>query len=313
MKKTSFFILIVLLTQLSFSQTLIVHKKDQTTITFPLSQVDSITFSLPTSPGGYTGNFLAWTGSSDPAHYFTLVRVNGQNGTVTNIGGNDFFGAMAYGPDGTLYGVSDDLHIINPNDGSTIKIGDFNYQGQAKILMRGAALSPNGTLYVEENSSPNRIFSLNLSNAALTYIGTPTALIWDLEFASNGTLYGAFADLFTLNPSNMSTISTVGSTGVYIGPLTLGNEGTLFGMDLYPSTNIYSLNLSTGHATSITMVGSTGLNSCVAERTTVSKEITQFSIAAKTYGFAPQRTKEELLALEKAVKQSYTARFKNAK
>lgn len=313
MKKITLLIIIVSLTQLSFSQTMTVHKKDQTTVSFSLSQIDSITFLPPEAPSGFTGNFLSWTGLDDPAHYYTLVRINGQSGTVTNIGGNDFFPAMAYGPDGTLYGIASDLHIINPTNGSTVKIGDFNYQSESYILMHGAAFSPSGTLYVVENAIPSRVFSVNLSNSALTYVGTPTAQIWDLEFASNGTLYGAEFDLFTLNPSNMSTITDIGSTGVFISPVTLGNGGTLFGMDIFPSTNIYSLNLNTGHATSITTVGSTGLNSCVAERTTTSSKITQFSIAAKTYGLATQRTKEELLALEKAARQSYATRLKNAK
>lgn len=36
----------IFLVQLSLSQTMVVHKKDQTTVDFPLSQIDSITFSM---------------------------------------------------------------------------------------------------------------------------------------------------------------------------------------------------------------------------------------------------------------------------
>ncbi len=160
---------------------------------------------------GYTGDFLSWTGSDDVNHFFTLVRVNGKTGDVTTIGGADFFTAMAYAPDGKLYGISDELHIIDPATGSTVMLGTFQY-GASTLLMHGAAFSPLGTLYVADNSFPSRVFTVNLSNAALTYVGTPTALIWDLEFASNGTLYGAFADLFTLRASDMTTVYTVGST-----------------------------------------------------------------------------------------------------
>ncbi len=311
MKKMFLCLLSVFLVQFSFPQTITIHKTDQSAVTFQLSQIDSITFSLPTSPGGYTSDFLAWTGSDDAAHYFTLVRIDGKNGTVTNIGGDDFFSSIKYSPDGTLYGIANDLHIINPTNGSTVKIGDFYYQSQNKITMGGAAFSTDGTLYVVALS--DSVFTVNLSNAALTYVGKPTAAIWDLEFASDGTLYGAFANLFILDPSNMSTLSTVGPTGAYICPLALGDKGKLFGMDIYPSTNIYSLNLTTGHAAPITTVGSTGLTSFVVERIILASKITQFNVAANTYGPAAKRTEEKLLNLEKAVKQSYSKKFNYAK
>lgn len=45
MKKSSLFILLLLLWNLSFSQSLIIYKTDQTSVHFNLSAVDSITFS----------------------------------------------------------------------------------------------------------------------------------------------------------------------------------------------------------------------------------------------------------------------------
>jgi hypothetical protein len=48
MKNTVLFILVILLTEFSFSQTMTVHKRDHTAIDFSLSQIDSITFSVPT-------------------------------------------------------------------------------------------------------------------------------------------------------------------------------------------------------------------------------------------------------------------------
>jgi hypothetical protein len=289
-----------------------VHAKDGTTADFQLSQIDSITFSTsPTPPAGFTGNFLAWTGSDDSAHYFTLVRVDGQNGTVTNIGGSDYFNCLEYAPNGTLYGIGTDLHIINPVNGSTTKIGDFHYGSQDFIPMKGAAFSADGTLYVLASS--DSAFTVNLSNAALTYVGKPSALVWDLEFAPNGTLYGAFGDLFTLSASDLSTITEIGPTGAYVSVLTLGNEGILFAMDIFPSTNIYSLNLSTGLATSITGLGSSGLRSLVAERTNASQKIAESHIAVKVDRFAAKRTNEELLDLERADRQSHSARLVNVK
>jgi hypothetical protein len=250
---------------------------------------------------GYTGDFLSWTESRDSTRSLMLVRVNGETGEVRNIGGMNYFPAMAYAPDGTLYGISNELHIIDPASGGTVMIGTFQYEAST-ILMHGAAFSPDGTLYVVENSSPSRVFTVNLVNAALTYIGTPSALIWDLEFASNGTLYAAFADLFTLNASDMTTLTTVGRTGLFVGPLTRGSAETLFGMDIFPSTNIYSLDLTTGSASPIVATGSNGLASLVAERSSTATSSAAICKAAAIHGFSSPRPLEALLSNEKEIR-----------
>jgi len=250
----------------------------------------------------YTGDFLSWTSGDDASHFFSLVRINGATGEVTNIGGRNYFPAMAYAPDGTLYGISEELHIIDPATGNTVSIGTFQY-GAGPILMHGAAFSPNGTLYVVENAYPNdRVFTVNLTNAALTYIGTPTAVIWDLEFTSDGTLYAAFGDLFTLNASDMTTLTTVGRTGTYVLPLTRGSGGTLFGMDSIPSTHIYKLDLTSGSASPIVATGSNGLDSLVAEQASTATSGGVFHKAAAIHGLSAPRSLETLLNDEKAIK-----------
>jgi len=281
------------------SQTMYIHTNDGV-YQFDLSYVDRITFSMDgTEP--LPGDFLSWTGSSDPDHYFTLVRVHGTDGTVSTIGGFNFFTAMAYRNDGTLYGISDELHIINPADGSTVSIGSLTYYG-SEILMCGAAFSPSGTLYVLENESPKRVFTVNLLNGDLTYVGYPDALIRGIVFASNGTLYGVFADLFILDPSDMSTLTTIGSTGDYLSPLTFDAQGVLFSMDTYPSTSIFSVSTSTGAATPVTSVGSGGLRSLVCERQATPLAIDRMDKAVGTRGLASRPSEERLLALEAAVK-----------
>jgi len=281
------------------SQTMYIHTNEGV-YTFDLSYVDRITFSMDgTEPS--SGDFLSWTGSSDPNHEFTLVRVNGTDGTVTTIGGFDFFPAMAYKNDGTLYGISDELHIINPANGSTVKIGSLTYFG-SEILMCGAAFSPSGQLYVLENESPKRVFTVNLLNGDLTYVGMPDALIRGIVFASDGTLYGVFADLFTLDPSDMSTLTTVGDTGYYLGPLTFDAQGVLFSMDTYPSTAIFSVDTESGSAYPVISVGSGGLRSLVCERQATPLAISRLDKAVSTHGVAPRPSEERLLALEAAVK-----------
>lgn len=247
----------------------------------------------------YTGNFLSWTGSDDSDHQFKLVRVDGNTGAITDIGGAGFFTVIQYAPDGTLYGISDGLYIIDPSDGSTVKVGDFQYGGSS-ILMNGAAFSPDGTLYVAKLSE---VFKVNLKTAALTNIGALTAVIWDLEFAPDATLYGAFADLFVLNMDDMSAIAKVGSIGTGISPMTFGMNGTLFGMDIFPSTHIYTISRDSGAATMLLKTGSTSLVSFVAER--VSPAAAAAAAAAKRVYREPVNdapSVEVLLAKEREIK-----------
>jgi len=281
----------------------------QLTVTVLLLLTSGLLLSCGSDPkqqeqgdSGYAGNFLSWTGSGDTDHYFTLVLVNGMTGSVTNIGGTNFFPEIAYAPDGTLYGISDELHVIDPATGNTVKIGTFQYEAST-ILMHGSAFSPDGTLYVVENNlSSDRVFSVNLTNAALTYIGEPTALIWDLEFASNGTLYGAYGDLFTLNAANLSTLTTVGHIGSVVSPMAHDSGGKLFGMDIYPSTTIYSLNRNTGAASPVAPTGSFGLRSLVVERSSAVTSVSVFHKAAAVHGLSFPRALEDLLKNEEAIK-----------
>jgi hypothetical protein len=138
------------------------------------------------------------------------------------------------------------------------------------ILMTEAAFAPDGRLFVVESGSPHRVFTVDLSTGGLTLVGTPASatLASGLEFSENGTLYTSFASLYTVNDSDLSTISALGSTGgVYISKLTLGSGGILYGLNVYPSTHIYTLNMNTGQSAIVTAVTSTGLASLVAERT----------------------------------------------
>jgi hypothetical protein len=249
---------------------------------------------------------LSWTGSDDPSHYFTLVRVNGQTGTVTTIGGFDFFTGLAYGPDGILYGVSNDLNIINPANGATTKIGDLTYSGST-IIMSEATFSPDGRLFVIENGG-DRVFTVDLTTGELTLVGTinPLIIAMSLEFSSSGTLYTSFVNLYTLNASYMTTISTVGSTGgVYISKLASGSDGILFGKDTYPTTNIYSLNQSTGLATVVTPVSSISLGSFVAEQKTTAYAVPQIQTSVVNGPSSSTQDIESLLTMEKEIRDHY--------
>jgi hypothetical protein len=257
--------------------------------------------------GDLTGNFLSWTGSSDASHFFTLVRVEGQTGTVTTIGGSGFFTGLAYGPDGKLYGVADALYVINPTNGATTRIGNLMYQG-SQILMKEASFSPDGRLFVLENDG-DRVFTVDLATGDLTLVGTvdATALANGFEFSDTGTLYTSFASLSILDASDVSTVSTLGSTGgVYISKLAFGRGGLLYGMDVFNSTHIYSLDLNSGQATAVTPVSSNGLASLVAERTP-SVDPTAFAQSTPVYRpTAKSQDIEHFLNLEKTLKASHS-------
>lgn len=303
-------LLIVFIPYVLLGQTMIIQT-DSGIHSYDLSEIQSIRF-LVDGQGSVPGstNFLSWTGTDDPDYEFTLVRVDGTFGTVTEIGGSDYFPAMAYANDGTLYGISADLHIIDPTDGSTVEIGTFMYE-EREILMHGAAFSPSGVLYVVENLPPNRVFTVDLTTAELTYIGTPTESLWGIEFATTGTLYGVFTDFFTLDPSNASTLTNIGSTGYELCPLTSNDLGVLFSMDIFPSTSIYLMDRNTGAATPVISTGSEGLISLVVERPVSALARERMNKAASTHGYASRPSRERLLEIEKAHKAaraSYTDR-----
>lgn len=224
-----------------------------------------------------TGNFLVWTGYTEtPTVDFKLARVNGQNGEVTYIGGNNFFTSLVYNSSDKLYGVNMGLNLINPSDGSSVNICNFSYLLESNILMGSAAFSPDGSLYVLESASPARLFKVNTLNGALTYIGTPTELIWSIAFSEKGTLYGATpSKLAILNPTNASTVNIIGSTTALVNSLSFDSSDSLFGIDKYPSTNLYNINITSGMTSTVTPVGSANLVALVAER----RSVTQASVS----------------------------------
>jgi hypothetical protein len=82
MKHITFLILAILFTQLSLAQTMTVHKNDQTTATFQLSQIDSITFSLAPENVIYYDDFESYPLDSFPSGW---VSSGGQNQiTISN-------------------------------------------------------------------------------------------------------------------------------------------------------------------------------------------------------------------------------------
>ena len=208
----------------------------------------------------FTGDFLAWTGPAaiNPSYPFELIRINGKTGAITAIGGQDNFNGLSYGPNGELYGISDHLAIINPATGATSNHVNLTYKGGSPILMCAASCSPSGQIYVLEDVSPGRIFSVNTTSGALTLVGTAPALAQTIGFGYDGTLYSGFNELYTLNILNTFSVKDIGSLGfsplVCVMALSSGAGGFLYAMD-FQGACIYSINPTVPSATIVANVG----------------------------------------------------------
>ncbi len=139
MKSAITFVITVLLTQFSFSQTMTVHKTDQTTTTFQLLQIDSITFSIGsgTIP---TQGLVAWYPFNGNAHDSSGNSNNGTNNGATPD--TDRFGNanMAY----SFNGSSSYVEVPNSpslNSSNAITISAWIYPrvwlGGSRVLEKG--------------------------------------------------------------------------------------------------------------------------------------------------------------------------------
>jgi len=107
------------------------------------------------------------------------------------------------------------------------------------------------------------LYSVNTSNASLTYIGsTGLSSLGALEYAPDGTLYGftsgSAAALYTIDPSNgnATLIGSLNNGFFFEGGLAFGN-GVAYGVnqDLNPTPHLFSIDLNTGQSTIIGQMG----------------------------------------------------------
>jgi hypothetical protein len=121
MKSATLFILMVSLAQFSSAQTMTVHKNDQTTVTFQLSQIDSITFTSSTS----VGHFIVFDRSIGGHQDIFIANIDGTNiKNLTNSSAEDFHSRLNAANDKILF-ISDrsgqaDVYIMNL-DGSNVQ------------------------------------------------------------------------------------------------------------------------------------------------------------------------------------------------
>jgi len=161
-----------------------------------------------------TGNHL--TGSE----IFTIDPVTGVGTLVTTTSSAMDIRGMAFAADGTMYVVRqggastavsdpDELWTVNATTGATAFVGNL---GRADFQALGFA--PSGALYAW--SINEGLFSVNVATGAATdvnlAVGTDGADVQTLDFAADGTLFGATSALYTID-SGTGAVAFVGSGG----------------------------------------------------------------------------------------------------
>jgi hypothetical protein len=152
---------------------------------------------LPSLPSGQALDIMGMTcsrqgtlyaiGDFDPTDpdFNSLYSMNRETGQPTRIGSTDvqvspeqdfglgFFMALAFAPDGTLYGANDfALYRIDPSSGHANKIVDFAGVTQPPSIM-GLAIDSRGTFYVADWVQNSRIYEVDTTTGVATPILDP--------------------------------------------------------------------------------------------------------------------------------------------
>jgi len=197
--------------------------------------------------------------ASGGTHDYDLVEIDPSTGQITLAVEGRLWTGMDFTPDGrTLYGVSNKLYTIDVAASTYTEIGPLTFQGSDPVLMVSMTIAPDGQMYAMGESyidpaSPELFFyRIDKATGNLDYLGTPQGFIWAVEFAPDGTLYGAEFDLMTLDPANGSILQMIGplDSSLRINELDVAEDGTIHGTD--HDSGLYRINKATGEATLLT-------------------------------------------------------------
>jgi hypothetical protein len=203
-------------------------------------------------PNGALGDYTLLGGTGlGGSNDLMLVEIDPLSGATTPHGGSYFWTGLDFSPDEmVLYGVGTDLCQIDPSDGSQTVIGPLTYLDSEPILMRSMTISPAGEMYALSHSGSDpagesRLYQVDLETGALDLVGTPSAAIYGIEFSPDGLLYGAFGDVFVIDPANASTQETLGGLGgPYVIELDFTPSGQLLGLERYDgSAGVFEIDL----------------------------------------------------------------------
>ena len=195
-----------------------------------------ITFIGPLNPDPYLlttpiamavrpsdGKIFVWNNSNGIGQNIertgVLLTVDPCSGLATEVDpttpNQGALGALAFAPDGRLFGVDYFLYEIDTSTGEKTLIGGLG------LRVGGADFDADGTLYgVELSHSSDRLVTINTNTGAATVVAEmgDIGVIGSIVFAPDGTLIGsAFGPpvghiMFDINPVNgvVSNIRTIG-------------------------------------------------------------------------------------------------------
>jgi hypothetical protein len=169
---------------------------------------------------------------------------------------------MAFGPGGALYGITlaGGLAAIDPDTAASAVFADLHWAAgasgaESSVSGAGLALSTNGTAYVSDGY---HLFTANLASGLCSDVGIysqPELLA--LAQAPNGTMFGLFLGLYTVNLTN-AQVTQIGPSfpfgggnhPVFARSAAFGSDGQLYmvGWDNTPANHpkLYQVNTNTG-------------------------------------------------------------------
>lgn len=152
------------------------------------------------------GALFVWNnGENDhgkTTHTGDLLKVDKCSGSASLVGHKKSQGtdlkALAFGPDGVLYGLNDSLYQIDTDTGEAKPIGyPFGWFYRKWLRIGAADFDPaTGTLYAVEHRhlNPQRIVTVNTNTGEVTQVGEVTeefGPIGSVIFTPEGTLLGS--------------------------------------------------------------------------------------------------------------------------
>jgi hypothetical protein len=161
-------------------------------------------------------------GTTEGASTGVLLTVNPTTGQATPVSattpGQGSLGALAFSPNGALFGINSELFSVNPTTGVKTLIGPLGMRVVA------ADFDCSGTLYgVEFSTTSQRLVTINVVTGAATAVAILSqnvGLVQSIFFTQSGTLVGAASGapgiLFDINPST-GAVSNIRSTDLMQG------------------------------------------------------------------------------------------------
>lgn len=228
---------------------------------------------------------------SDSAGKLGKVDVN--TGDVTVVGNmGTSMTDIAFDPDGNLWGISfSNLYKINKLTGAATLVGGLGNKG-----LNSLAFSSTGDLYAMSYYSNKPLYTINVTNAEVTAIGTNsgTRSSGDLAFINNEMYLSSLSGNLQKIDTTTGTATNVGALGAanFYGLATPDNVA-LYGV---AGTSVYSIDAATGAATSPVSFAGKGLGTAwgsafIAESSEVPLPAAAWLFGSALLGLAAKRKK----------------------